>query len=296
MKNEIVCPLCGEKNYTVYLSGPNHRIVRCINDGLKYVNPQPDESEITRIYNENYFASHKKRSKTSDGYFDYMSEKHLLLPYFRRKIALLKTMLHGKKVLEIGSSYGFFLEEAKRASLDILGIDISRSAVAYAKSQGLPIRATDLIHARFPSNSFDGVVAFHLIEHVSNPFAHMREMYRITKPGGIIFLATPQEGGYLQRLTGRHWFNYRHQGHLFFFSCKTITALLKKAGYTRARCLDDETRWYPIHFLLRGAAYYVSNPWMHTACRWAEKVFHLFPFSYLQIPFPLDTMIITAEK
>lgn len=294
MKNEIVCPLCGKKNYTAYL--PNRRIVRCVHDGLTYVNPQPTDREINRMYNEDYFVSDKRRTTSSVGYYDYMTEKPLLLAYFRRKIAFLKTILPGKKVLEIGSSYGFFLEEAKHAHLDIQGIDISRAAVAYAASHGLPALAVDLFQAGFPSNSFDGVVAFHLIEHVSDPLAFMREVRRITKPGGILLLSTPREGGYLQRLMGRHWLNYRHQEHLYFFSRETMTLLLKKAGFHHIRSVGDETRWYPVHFLLRGATYFFDNSWLQTACRWAETIFRPPPLSYLQVPFPLDIMIVTAKK
>ena len=89
----------------VYLPQPNRRIVRCLHDGLKFVNPQPTDSEINRMYNENYFASDKKRIVNSAGYYDYLGERPVLLPYFRRKITFLKTILPGKKVLEIGSSY-----------------------------------------------------------------------------------------------------------------------------------------------------------------------------------------------
>jgi 2-polyprenyl-3-methyl-5-hydroxy-6-metoxy-1,4-benzoquinol methylase len=168
MKNDSVCPLCGRKNYTTYLQISGRRIVHCCNDGLLFVNPQPDAREINRMYNGNYFSSDKKRAETSVGYYDYMAEKPLLLPYFRRKVMLLAAMLSGNKVLEVGSSYGFFLEEAQRVHLDILGIDISRAAVTYANGHGLPSRTVDLFQAKFPPHSFDGVAAFHLIEHVVN--------------------------------------------------------------------------------------------------------------------------------
>ncbi len=291
----MVCPLCGHDTYTVYLNLPHHRIVRCAGCGLVYVNPQPTDHELTLMYNKNYFASDKTRTASSVGYYDYMAEKPLLLSYFRRKITFLRTILLGKKVLEIGSSYGFFLEEAKRAHLDCIGIDISWEAVAYAKNQGLNARATDLFRAKFPSHSFDGVVGFHLIEHVSDPLAFLREIHRVIKPGGVILFSTPREGGYLQHLLGKHWRNYRHQEHLYFFSRETMTLLLKKAGFHHIRSVGDETRWYPIHFLFRGVMHVVGHPWSKGLCVWAEKVFRITPLSYLQFPLPLDIMIVTAK-
>lgn len=296
MKNDMACPLCGQYSYTVYLPLPHHRIVRCAGCGLVYVNPQPTEHEITLMYNKNYFALDKTRTASSVGYYDYMAEKPLLLSYFRRKIAFLQTILPGKKVLEIGSSYGYFLEEAKRAGLDVLGIDISREAAERAAKEGLPSRATDLFQAKFPSRSFDGVVGFHLIEHIADPLAFAREIYRIIKPGGVILFSTPREGGYLSYLTGKNWRNYRHQEHLYFFSKETMTLLLEKAGFHDIRCVGDETRWYPIHFLFRGVMHVVSHPRVKELCRLAEKVFRITPLSYLQFPLPLDIMIVTAKK
>jgi SAM-dependent methyltransferase len=160
----------------------------------------------------------------------------------------------------------------------------------------LSARAVDLFEAKFPSNSFDGVVGFHLIEHIADPLAFMREVHRITKPGGIILFGTPREGGYLQRLMGRHWLNYRHQEHLYFFSRETMTVLLEKAGFRHIHCFGDETRWYPVHFLLRGATYFFDNPVLQKAFGLAERVFRLSPFSYLQVPFPLDILLVTAQK
>lgn len=287
MSQYIACPLCNKKDFELKILKTGRHIVRCRHDGLMMVNPQPTKLELDRIYNNQYFSSSKKRTESSVGYYDYLAEKPLLTPYFKRKVSLLKTFLLGKRVLEIGSSYGFFLEEANRQGLDILGIDISRKPVAYAKKQGLQTRTTDLFQAKFRSNSFDGVVAFHLIEHISNPLRFMKEVNRIVKPKGVVLLATPTYGGYLERLMGPRWFSYRHREHLYFFSKKTIRTLLTKADFTDIRVLPDETRWYPVKFLLQGVKYYFKNPW------WLPLVRQ---FSFLTIPFPLDTMIVVAKK
>jgi ubiquinone/menaquinone biosynthesis C-methylase UbiE len=41
------------------------------------------------------------------------------------------------------------------------------------------------------SNSFDKIYAKHVIEHLNDPAGFMKEMYRILKPGGRIFVETP---------------------------------------------------------------------------------------------------------
>ncbi len=43
----------------------------------------------------------------------------------------------------------------------------------------------------FADNSFDGVRALHLIEHVSDVIKTMEEFHRVTRAGGIIYVVTP---------------------------------------------------------------------------------------------------------
>jgi len=55
----------------------------------------------------------------------------------------------------------------------------------------------DILHDlnKFPypiaDNTFDEIFAKHIIEHLNDPIGFMREMCRILKPGGTIFVATP---------------------------------------------------------------------------------------------------------
>lgn len=51
----------------------------------------------------------------------------------------------------------------------------------------------DLDHIPYPfrDNSFDGLRAVHVIEHVSDVIRAMEEFHRLVRPGGVIYLATP---------------------------------------------------------------------------------------------------------
>src|SRR5215472_13986265 len=59
----------------------------------------------------------------------------------------------------------------------------------------------------FVDGEFQAVVATEVIEHMENPWHFVRELYRITKPGGVVIISTPNMASVYVRawfaLTGR---------------------------------------------------------------------------------------------
>ena len=94
------------------------------------------------------------------------------------------------KILDVGCGTG-----GNRALLEefgeVWGVDSSASAVSFARDRGWPRvilgSATDL---PLPSDQFDLVTALGVIEHVPDDARMLRELHRVTKPGGRILLMT----------------------------------------------------------------------------------------------------------
>ncbi len=61
----------------------------------------------------------------------------------------------------------------------------------------------------FASNAFDACVSDYVIEHMTNPALHLREVWRVLKPNGVYVFRTPNRFHYVTlaaRLTP-HWFH-----------------------------------------------------------------------------------------
>ena len=94
------------------------------------------------------------------------------------------------KILDVGCGTG-----GNRALLEefgeVWGVDSSASAVSFARDRGWPRvilgSATDL---PLPSDEFDLVTALGVIEHVPDDARMLRELHRVTKPGGRVLLMT----------------------------------------------------------------------------------------------------------
>ena len=114
------------------------------------------------------------------------------------KPAMLREDLAGKQALEIGCGRGdFSCWLARNTQAQLTAADFSQTAVAkgrdHAASLGLNIRwqVMDIQSIAHPDASFDVVISSETIEHVPDPARAVAELARVLKPGGKLFLTTP---------------------------------------------------------------------------------------------------------
>ena len=119
----------------------------------------------------------------------------------------------GLRILEVACGRGGFVRELTRAGAHVTGCDFSNAAlrVAQAKLQRLAgpdgigadnanapaLVQGDAQNLPFADASFDRVVSCETIEHVPDPWAALREMHRVTRPGGRLFLTTPNYSNFM---------------------------------------------------------------------------------------------------
>jgi SAM-dependent methyltransferase len=95
----------------------------------------------------------------------------------------------GSRVLEVGSGLGILAAEvaASAAGVDVVGVELSAAQISAATpAPGVTFRQGDANSLDFPDASFDLVYARYLLEHVADPGRVLREMRRVTKPGGRV--------------------------------------------------------------------------------------------------------------
>ncbi len=93
----------------------------------------------------------------------------------------------GTHVLEVGSGLGILAADVASAGVEVVGVELSAAQIAAASSHPhLTFKQGDAHTLEFPDASFDLVYARYLLEHVAHPQRVLREMWRVTKPGGRV--------------------------------------------------------------------------------------------------------------
>lgn len=152
---------------------------------------------------------------------------------FRKIISHLKNFAPDNgRLLDIGCSYGIFLKMASRIWQEAYGVELSKEASRYAReSLGLNVSCLDIQEADFPNGYFDIITAIEVIEHIEDPKDFITTVSRILKPGGILYLVTPDAQSFSARLMGYRWWSYRKM-HLNYFSKDSLFGFLAKNGFS----------------------------------------------------------------
>lgn len=103
-------------------------------------------------------------------------------------------------LLDIGCGTGALFGHLAKACSSYIGVDVVR----YPEwPTGIEFRTADLDAPRWPIDdaTADVTVSVETIEHLENPRAFFRELTRITKPGGLIVVTTPNQLSLLSKLT-----------------------------------------------------------------------------------------------
>jgi len=227
------------------------QIVECRGCGLIYTHPRLPEGEILQRYQdqEDQEFAGEDASRSINAYFSLNT-----IYRFASKGSLL----------DVGCAAGYFLNAA-RLHFEPSGVEPGRHAAEFASHQlGLNVHTGRLKDAGFPDNGFDVVCLSDVIEHLADPLSELREIHRITRPGGLLYVVTPNIASFSARLLRGKWWGLR-PAHLYYFSPRTLRALLKRAGYD-VLLIKSYGRVFRMSYWVSRLQNY--SPWVTRSLRW----------------------------
>jgi 2-polyprenyl-3-methyl-5-hydroxy-6-metoxy-1,4-benzoquinol methylase len=134
------------------------------------------------------------------------------------------------RLIDVGCNEGRNLPIYENNGFSVEGLDVNERAITEAKKNGHKIH-NYLLEDFQPNKSFDVVVLANVLEHSLEPVKFLKNINRILKPGGKVWISTPNIESWQRKFFGRFWINWHIPFHVFFFSDSTISTLLTNSGF-----------------------------------------------------------------
>lgn len=160
-------------------------------------------------------------------------------------------------LLEVGCSWGFFLEAARSRGWQVQGIELSDSAAKWAMERlGLNVTCGTIEDSHFPEAvRLNVVVAWHVIEHLPDSINFLKTVRHRLRPGGLIALRTPNIRSLPARLNGWAWHWVGAPAHLSLFSSRSLRLAVERAGFSVRHCATRRGDAYnPVFEVLSASA------------------------------------------
>ncbi|MEO8215839.1 MAG: glycosyltransferase [Acidobacteriota bacterium] len=222
------CPICFSSEVTTLTQIDQYVIRACGRCKCRFLASFPSPEELEKLYNAaDYFAS---TAELDRGYRT-GEPTEAAARTNRRRFAILKKMVPSQgRVLEVGAGTGLFGDFVQR-EYDYVGIDLADRAAREARARGLEVYRASLSDFVNTGPSFDAVTLFHVFEHLADPHDALARIKDLLKPGGVVFLITPDTESLLCAISGRRWVSYKFPEHLILYSRSALIELLERSGF-----------------------------------------------------------------
>lgn len=248
--NNFKCPWCDSEKTEIklclkdeFLTKEDFQIHECRNCGLLFTEPRPPKDKIGEYYKSEEYYSHQENKK---GFIPRLYEqvKSINLKH-KYKIAT-----NGKcigNLLDIGCGVGDFLHTAEQHGWQCTGVEPSDDAktIARKRIKAEILSSEDL--ERIPSETFDVITMWHVLEHVDNLKWQIAQLQRLIKKDGRIVIAVPNHKAYDATFYKEKWAAYDVPRHLNHFNKETLVKIFKTKDLSLIK--TDKLRW---------DAYYIS--------------------------------------
>ena len=221
---DVACDLCGVDDPALFLKNDGFHYVRCRRCGLVYVTPRlrnhaQQQNRFYQLTTQGNLEVLAELDRNSRRMKSLTQAACSYLPYKRTGI-----------LLDVGCSFGAFLEAAKSVGWKACGVEVASAPASIAA------RAHDVFHgylsdAPYEPNSFDVVRLNNVIEHTSSPRALLRDIERVLRPGGLLYISTPNLDSFSFSLQRARWIYIGGQDHIYLLGLKTLRRLLENEGF-----------------------------------------------------------------
>jgi len=222
------CPICNSSEIARHDHDYLGRVIfRCCTCRLQFLNPQYTDAHLADYYSRYIpLGPREKSTQTTRRTISKTDDIRLVGKY-----------VEPGRFLSVGCGDGLELELARQQGWEVEGYDVdTKTTEIIAGRTGATIYSGSFFDLHLPRESYDCVFMDHVLEHPKNPQDYLREIHRILKPDGMLFIGCPNIMSVscvwktvlgklgLRRRRGRH---YDTEKHLFYYSPSILGGILE---------------------------------------------------------------------
>lgn len=219
----IHCEVCGNKNpqkFSLKFERSDFKVTECQNCKFVFI-PQ-------------YYREHIH-------YDDYRDEEvlssvrkgnnYIKIRRHKLRIKLIRKYKKTGKLYDIGVGWGHFLYTAKLMGFDASGVEISELMHHYAVNDlELNVAHDNFFNINLPSNNWDVVTMWDVLEHIEKPAEVVKKVKQILKDDGYFVFQVPQINSKVARKQKEKW-SMMSLEHINYFSKASIRTLLENESF-----------------------------------------------------------------
>jgi 2-polyprenyl-3-methyl-5-hydroxy-6-metoxy-1,4-benzoquinol methylase len=174
------CNVC--RNDRIQTVDSDFNFCRCDSCGYVFDSPRPSFAQISAFYSQ------------AGKYDTWLNQERARDMMWKRRLKKLSRYSSKGRLLDIGTGYGQFLHHARPFFTEVNGTEVSESAISLAKEKyGLSLLAGQAEELGLPSQSFDTITLFHVLEHVPDPGKLVNVCHGLLRAQGILVIAVPND-------------------------------------------------------------------------------------------------------
>ncbi len=225
------CPICSSENIAFALIVKDHTVSQkefavwhCGNCTARFTQDVPEQNAIGLYYQSDNYISHSDTKKGFINALYHLVRKRTL----EKKKALIIDqvgMMKGE-LLDIGCGTGAFLNTMKTVGWVITGLepdDIARKKAG--ELYNINPQSPEKIFKLKPA-SYHAITMWHVLEHVHELHAYIKQLEKLLTPQGKIFIAVPNYTSKDAAIYLENWAAYDVPRHLYHFSPVSMQHLL----------------------------------------------------------------------
>ena len=226
MSRSQLCPICGDQDsFDIDILSRQFfgelTIMECKQCAHRFLLDAPTNEALQTYYDGHYQCDSRQQGLPRAGLRDRALAR-----------SLLRVLPLNAHILEIGSNFGGMLM-AMPKTYQLEGVELSATAAAAAAREP---RLTiyngffEDIASKLPQSTYNCVIALAVIEHIRNPIDFLSRIASLLAPGGVAVIMTGDYASWNACHLGASWNLYHSDGHLHFFSDKSLSAACSLVG------------------------------------------------------------------